>query len=160
IPYAEAVAQVHDLLLDSVRRHLVSDVPLGAFLSGGVDSSVIVALMREASPGATIRTCSVTFAEPEFNEGPYPPAVSDHFATEHVEVPLTADNVTRSLDRAIEALDQPSNDGINTYFVSQAAGQAGLTVSLSGVGGDELFGGYPTFERLPRLVQAMCAMRQ
>src|SRR6266508_1877046 len=79
MPYAEAVARVHDLLLDSVRRHLVSDVPLGAFLSGGLDSSAIVALMREASSGATIRTCSVSFAEPEFDERPYARGVADYF---------------------------------------------------------------------------------
>src|SRR6266540_793435 len=154
LSYPDAVDQVHDLLLDSVRRHLVSDVPLGAFLSGGLDSSAIVALMRDARPGATIRTCSVSFAEPEFDESRYARGVADYFGSQHVEVRVTAEDVTHNLERAIEALDQPSNDGMNTYFVSQAARQAGLTVSLSGVGGDELFGGYPSFERLPRLVQA------
>ena len=149
--YTDAVARVHSLLLDSVRRHLVSDVPLGAFLSGGLDSSAIVALMREASPGATIRTCSLSFAEREFDESSYARRVADQFGTEHVEVRLAAAEVVRNLDDAVEALDQPSNDGINTYFVSRAAKQAGLTVSLSGVGGDELFGGYPSFERLPLL---------
>jgi asparagine synthase (glutamine-hydrolysing) len=153
VSYADTVDRVHSLLLDSVRRHLVSDVPLGAFLSGGIDSSAIVALMREASPAATIRTCSVTFEEREFDESLFAREVADRFGADHVEVLVTAEDVTRNLDGAIQALDQPSNDGINTYFVSKAARRAGLTVSLSGVGGDELFGGYPTFERLPRLAR-------
>ena len=153
--YRAAVDLVRETLQDSVRRHLVSDVPLGAFLSGGIDSASVVALMRASSPSATIRTCSVTFDEAEFTEEAYATAVAREFGTEHVNIPLSADDMAAEFDNIIAALDQPSNDGVNTYFVSQAARRAGLTVSLSGVGGDELFGGYPTFQRMPDLVRAM-----
>jgi asparagine synthase (glutamine-hydrolysing) len=150
----DAVEEVRQLLLDSVRRHLISDVPLGAFLSGGIDSGAIVALMRQATPTGTIRTCTVVFEEPEFNEAAYAHQVARRFETEHVDVPVTASDLERELEHVLRALDQPSNDGINAYFVSRAARATGLTVALSGVGGDELFGGYPTFHRLPLVLQA------
>ncbi len=148
MPYAEAVERTHAVLLESVRRHLVSDVPLGVFLSGGVDSSGIVALTREARPSAEIHTCSVSFAETEFDESAYARQVAEALGTHHVDVRVTAADVAGELQRVLAHLDQPSNDGINTYFVSRAARQAGATVALSGLGGDELFGGYPTFGRM------------
>ena len=154
VPYGELIAQVRALLLDSVRRHLVSDVPLGVFLSGGLDSSSIVALMRQASPAGEIRTCSVVFGEQEYSEGDYATEVARQFATRHTEVVMTADALAAQFEHVVEALDQPSNDGINTYIVSQAARRASLTVALSGIGGDELFGGYPTFRRLAPVLGA------
>ena len=153
--YADSVEMVRGTLLDSVSRHLVSDVPLGAFLSGGLDSSTIVALMREASPAGTIRTCSVVFEEESFSEEAYAQAVADTFATDHVNVLVRPGDVEADLEGIIRAMDQPSNDGVNSYIVSKAARQAGLTVALSGLGGDELFGGYPTFQRLPDLMRMM-----
>lgn len=151
----EAVARVREMLLEAVRIRLVSDVPLGAFLSGGLDSSAIVALMRAAS-GGVIRTCSMTFAEAAYNEAPYARAVAEAAGAEHFERVIGSADVKREWDKLLTALDQPSVDGVNTYFVSQTAREAGLTVALSGLGGDELFGGYPnTFHDVPRVLQAL-----
>jgi asparagine synthase (glutamine-hydrolysing) len=152
LAYADAVLTVKDLLLESVRRHLVSDVPLGAFLSGGVDSGSIVALMREASPSAAIRTCSVVFDEEGYSETRYAHAVAQRFETEHTDIRVTAGDLASHIGPIMEALDQPSTDGVNTYFVSRAARQIDLTVALSGLGGDELFGGYPSTRRLGTLL--------
>jgi asparagine synthase (glutamine-hydrolysing) len=158
--HAETVALVQERLLDAVRVRLVSDVPLGAFLSGGLDSSSVVMLMRAATDGP-IRTCSMVFEEAEYSEAPYARAVAEAAGAEHFERVITAQDVLAEFDAMLAALDQPSIDGVNTYFVSQTARQAGLTVALSGLGGDELFGGYPnTFgqafqvERALRLAQA------
>ena len=157
----QAVELVRERLLDAVRVRLVSDVPLGAFLSGGLDSSAVVALMRQATSG-TLRTCSMVFEEAAYSEAPYARAVAEHVGAEHHERVITADDLLREFDRIIEALDQPSVDGVNTYFVSKSAREAGLTVALSGLGGDELFAGYantfrqvPHFYRAMRLVQAL-----
>jgi len=151
----EAVEQTRALLEEVVRLRLVSDVPLGAFLSGGLDSSAVVALMRHATQG-TIRTCSIVFEEAEYSEARYARAVAEHLGTEHFERVITADDVLKEFDNILYALDQPSVDGVNTYFVSQTARQAGLTVALSGLGGDELFGGYPnTFGDTPKVFRAL-----
>lgn len=138
----EAVALIRERLLDAVRVRLVSDVPLGAFLSGGLDSSSVVMLMRAASDGP-IRTCSMVFEEAEYSEAPYARAVAEAAGAEHFQRVITAQDVLVELDAVLASLDQPSVDGVNTWFVSQTARQAGLTVALSGLGGDELFGGYP-----------------
>jgi asparagine synthase (glutamine-hydrolysing) len=164
----QAVEIVRDQLLEAVRIRLVSDVPLGAFLSGGLDSSAIVALMRAADGGAVrgasangvIRTCSMTFAEEAYNEAPYARAVAEAAGTEHFERVISSADMQREWDRIFTAMDQPSIDGVNTYFVSQTAREAGLTVALSGLGGDELFGGYPnTFGDVPRMLGALCLVQ-
>jgi len=146
----EALEEVRALLKEAVRLRLVADVPVGAFLSGGVDSSAIVALMREVT-GGTIRTFSMVFEEQEFSEGRFARRVAREFETEHTEYVVTAEEVLRELPRIIEAMDQPTIDGVNTYFVSKVTRQSGTIVALSGVGGDELFGGYPSFRLIPRL---------
>jgi asparagine synthase (glutamine-hydrolysing) len=138
----ETVALVRERLLDAVRVRLVSDVPLGAFLSGGLDSSSVVMLMRAATDGP-IRTCSMVFEETEYSEASYARAVAEAAGAEHFERVITAQDLLSEFDAMLASLDQPSIDGVNTYFVSQTARQAGLTVALSGLGGDELFGGYP-----------------
>ena len=151
--YEEAVEQMRHLLEESVRIRLVSDVPLGAFLSGGLDSSGIVALMRQAT-GGPIRTCSMVFEEDEYSEAPYARAMAEAVGAEHFERTITANDLTSELDNIFRAMDQPTLDGVNTYFVSQTAKQAGLTVALSGLGGDELFGGYPnTFLGVPSMMR-------
>lgn len=151
VTYGEAVEQVRALLTEAVRIRLVSDVPVGAFLSGGLDSSAIVALMRQATTG-TIRTCSMVFGEQAFSEARYAKTMAAHIGAEHFERTITAADLVREFDNILAALDQPSIDGVNSYFVSQTARQAGLTVALSGLGGDELFGGYPnTFGDVPRI---------
>jgi asparagine synthase (glutamine-hydrolysing) len=139
---------VSDLLRESVALHLVSDVPVGAFLSGGVDSSAVVGLMREA--GQTPRTFCVGFSENTFDETRFARRVADRFGTEHTEILLREDDLLEQLPDALKAMDQPTGDGINTYVVARAVREAGITVALSGLGGDELFAGYPSFARLSR----------
>jgi asparagine synthase (glutamine-hydrolysing) len=151
----DAVDHVRALLNDAVRAQLVSDAPLGAFLSGGIDSSAVVALMRLGTNG-TIRTCSISFREADFDESRFAREAAAAAETEHVEQVVTVDDLARSLDAVLAAMDQPTVDGINTYFVSQAAHDAGLTVALSGLGGDELFGGYDaTFKGVPQLLHGV-----
>lgn len=154
---AAAQEQIAALLAEAVRIRLVSDVPLGAFLSGGLDSSAVVALMRRATNGP-IRTCSMIFAEAAYSEAPYARAMAAAVGAEHYERVVTAADLQSELPHILAAMDQPSVDGVNTYFVSQTARQAGLTVALSGLGGDELFGGYPnTFGEAPKLLQGLRA---
>ena len=151
---AEAsVDEVREALAEAVRVRLVSDVPLGAFLSGGLDSSSVVALMRQATDGP-IRTCSMVFEESDYSEGVYARSVAGALDADHYERTITAGDVMGEIEQILAAMDQPSIDGVNTYFVSQTARQAGLTVALSGLGGDELFGGYDnTFHGVPRTLR-------
>ncbi len=141
-------ARVRTLLEESVRSHLISDVPVGVFLSGGIDSTSLAALASREVSG--IHTFTVAFAEKEFSEAAIARRTAAKFGTTHEEVMLSADEMLARLDEAVGALDQPTIDGINTYFVSWSARQAGLKVTLSGLGGDEVFGGYSTFRRTPR----------
>jgi len=144
----DAVARLRAELEESVRLHLVSDVPLGVFLSGGMDSSALVALMSRYQ---TPQTFSVVFDEPAFNEAPFSRVVAERFGTTHHEIRLTENQLIEMLPEAIAAIDQPTMDGINTFVVSKAVKSAGITVALSGLGGDELFAGYPSFRRAVRL---------
>jgi asparagine synthase (glutamine-hydrolysing) len=145
---SESERTVGDLLHESVAAHLVSDVPVGAFLSGGIDSSAIVGLMRET--GQTPCTFSVRFAEQAYDETSYARAIAERFRTTHTEVTLSESRLLELLPDALSAMDQPTGDGVNTYVVSRAVRETGIKVALSGLGGDELFGGYPTFARLQR----------
>jgi asparagine synthase (glutamine-hydrolysing) len=138
-----------ETLAEAVRMRLVSDVPIGAFLSGGLDSSILVALMARAGP--RVRTFSVTFDEADYDESVYSSWVAKRFGTEHSEVRLRAADFTGWLSAALDAMDQPTFDGINTYCVARAAKATGLTVALSGLGADEIFGGYPFFRTVPWL---------
>lgn len=142
----EAVVRLRAELEESTSAHLVSDVPLGVFLSGGMDSSALVALMSRVSTRRP-QTFSVVFDEKELNEEPYAREVADRFQTEHCEIRLNEKQLLDMLPAALAALDQPTMDGINTFVVSQAVRNGGVTVALSGVGGDELFAGYPSFRR-------------
>jgi asparagine synthase (glutamine-hydrolysing) len=135
---------VKELLLQSVERRMISDVRLGAFLSGGIDSSAIVALMSEISP-QPVDTFSVTFGEKEFDESRFSNLIAKKYNTKHTSVFLTAADFLDELPHALKAADSPSGDGINTYVVSKATKKSGITVALSGLGGDELFAGYPNF---------------
>jgi asparagine synthase (glutamine-hydrolysing) len=146
----QAKCELRELLEDSVRQHLVSDVPLGVFLSGGMDSSAIVALMSRVTSERP-RTFSVVFAEQKFTESQHSEAVASRFNSQHHELILSEQSLVTSLPNALAALDQPSMDGINTYVVSQAVKASGVTVALSGLGGDELFCGYPSFRRALRM---------
>ena len=147
-----AVERLRAELEESVRLHLVSDVPLGVFLSGGMDSSALVALMSRISDQRP-QTFSVVFDEPAFSEAPFSRAVAERFQTDHREIRLTENQLIEMLPAAIAAIDQPTMDGINTFVVSKAVKNAGITVALSGLGGDELFAGYPSFRRAVRLAR-------
>jgi asparagine synthase (glutamine-hydrolysing) len=122
----------------------VGDVPLGVFLSGGIDSTSLVALAAEAA-GEPPQTVSVVFQEAEYSEEPHIGQVVDRFGTDHTRVEVGASSLLDDLPVILGALDQPTIDGVNTFVVSRAARAAGLTVALSGLGGDELFAGYREF---------------
>jgi asparagine synthase (glutamine-hydrolysing) len=146
----EAVARLRAQLEESVRLHLVSDVPLGVFLSGGMDSSALVALMSLVSTERP-RTFSVVFDDEKFTEAHHSRLVAEKFHTDHCEVHLGEDRLLKMLPDALSSLDQPTIDGLNTYVVSKAVKETGITVALSGLGSDELFGGYPSFRRALKL---------
>jgi asparagine synthase (glutamine-hydrolysing) len=142
------VQHVRGLLEESVRKHLIADVPVGVFLSSGIDSTSLAALAsREVSE---VNTFTVAFPEAEFSEAAIARRTAEKFGTTHREVMLNGEEMLARLVDAVSALDQPTMDGINTYFVSWSARQAGLKVALSGLGGDEVFGGYATFSRTTR----------
>jgi len=130
-------------LEESVREHLIADVPLGVFLSGGLDSTAIAALASREQRG--VRTFTVVFSEKEFSEAEIARRTAAQLGTEHSERLVTEDEMVSRMDEAVEAMDEPTMDGVNTWFVSEAAREAGLKVCLSGLGSDELFGGYSTF---------------
>jgi asparagine synthase (glutamine-hydrolysing) len=150
--FENRVEEMRQALSDSIRLRLESDVPLGVFLSGGIDSTVVAALA--AQHGGAIKTFSVTFAEQQFAEGAKAQMVADFLGTEHHELTISEGDLLTALPNALAAMDQPTVDGINTYFVSRATKQAGVTVALSGLGGDELFAGYRSFAWVPRMERA------
>jgi asparagine synthase (glutamine-hydrolysing) len=149
---AEATEQLGSVLADAVRSHLVSDVPLGAFLSGGIDSSVVVGLMSRVSADR-VKTFSIGFDEPGFDELTYARRVASHFGTEHHEFVVRPDGVA-ILDDVIHHFDEPFADAsaIPTWYVSSIAREY-VTVALSGDGGDELFGGYDRYLPHPRVAR-------
>lgn len=147
------VAELRDRLVDTVRMQLVADVPLGVFLSGGVDSSAVAALASDAAPDA-VHTFTIGFEEEAYDETRYAQQVADAIKSRHTRCVLTEQRFQDQLADAFDAIDQPTFDGINTYFVSRAARSAGMTVALAGTGGDEVFGGYPSFVEIPRMARA------
>jgi asparagine synthase (glutamine-hydrolysing) len=148
----DAAAELRAVLADAVRSHMVSDVPLGAFLSGGVDSSVVVGLMAEASD-RPVKTFSIGFDDPQHDELEYARTVARHFNTDHHEFVVRPDGLS-ILDRLIDHFDEPFADSsaIPTWYVSEVA-RRHVTVVLSGDGGDELFGGYDRYLPHPRVAQ-------
>ena len=147
----EVEPRVRQALVDSVRAHLVSDVPVSVFLSGGVDSAVVAALASEC--GASVEGVTVTFQEfagQADDEGPGAAAIATRYGLRHVERRVTRAEFEQDMPRIVAAMDQPSIDGINTWFASKAAAERGYKVALSGLGGDELFCGYPSFTRVAR----------
>jgi asparagine synthase (glutamine-hydrolysing) len=138
------------ILEEGLRLHLVSDVPLAVFLSGGVDSSAMANLAQRAAR-SPIHTFTLSFKEQELDEGPIARRIAAAIGTEHHEVVLTEDRFVQNLEKALDSLDQPTFDGLNAYYMSEAIRAAGFTVALSGTGGDELFGGYTSYRDLPVL---------
>jgi len=149
--FSGAAKRLRPLLEDAVRAHLIADVPVGLFLSSGLDSGAIAALAARAQGG--IKSFTLAFPGTSFDESALAGVVAKRCGTRHTEVPLDGVALVSRLNEALAALDQPTMDGINTYFVSWAARQIGLKVALSGIGGDELFAGYPTFTDTPRLAR-------
>ncbi|MBI5162501.1 MAG: asparagine synthase (glutamine-hydrolyzing) [Magnetospirillum sp.] len=148
-------------LLDSMRAHLVADVPVGVFLSGGLDSTTLAALAVEAA-AAPVRTVTLGFDEfagSPRDEVPLAEAAAVHYGTDHTTARVTAGDFAACRAQILAAMDQPSVDGVNTWFVARAAAARGLKVALSGLGGDELFAGYDTFRQIPRLVRALAPFR-
>ncbi|MBI4135639.1 asparagine synthase (glutamine-hydrolyzing) [Candidatus Uhrbacteria bacterium] len=139
-------------LEDTVRHHLVSDVPVGLFLSGGVDSSALAILASRVS-GKTLDSFSVTFEEKEYAEGHLARLVGEKFCARHHELKISDEDLENFLPAALDAQDQPTIDGVNAYVISKAVREAGIKVVLSGQGGDEVFGGYSTFRRIPAMVK-------
>jgi asparagine synthase (glutamine-hydrolysing) len=143
---------VHDGVLESVRYHLVADVPVGAFLSAGIDSTAVVALAREIG-AADLQTMTLRFEEYRGrinDEAPLAAAVAQKYGVRHSIRELSLADFKAELPRVFEAMDQPSVDGLNSWFISKAAHELGLKVAMSGTGGDELFGGYTSFRDIPR----------
>ncbi len=145
----EFTSELRARLDDSVRAHVVADVPVGAFLSGGLDSASVVALMRRETPGR-LRTFTIDFSEPGYSEAKPAADTATFLGTDHHTLRLSGAKLAADLDGYLAVLDQPTGDGVNTYYASKAAREGGVTVALSGLGGDELFGGYPSFRTTPR----------
>ena len=146
------IFSINELLKDAVKSRMESDVPIGAFLSGGIDSSAIVSHMSDIS-NKSITTLSIGFKEKEFDESEYSAEISRIYKTNHNLIILEDKHLLNTLPVAIDAMDQPTVNGINTYIISKTAQEIGLKVVLSGLGGDELFGGYPSFHMVPQLQQ-------
>jgi asparagine synthase (glutamine-hydrolysing) len=146
----EAVTLTRAALEDSIRRHFVSDVPVGIFLSGGLDSTALVALAKACGFDRPTTLC-ISFDDPAYNEGELAVETAKRFGTDHHDWCMTADEGRGLMGEFLNHIDQPSNDGFNTHCVAKFAHDQGLKVVLSGVGGDELFGGYTSFAMIPKL---------
>lgn len=142
--YNSATLKIKNLLYESVQKRLESDVPLAAFLSGGIDSSAIVGIMSDI--GVKANTFNINFDESEFSESKFATLIAKKFNTNHTEVLIKQNEFIQLVPDAVMKMDVPSSDGVNTYAVSKATKDAGITVALSGVGSDEWFAGYPVFK--------------
>jgi asparagine synthase (glutamine-hydrolysing) len=156
LPASELRERVRQAVLESVKYHLIADVPIGVFLSGGIDSSALAALMVEAGAKNVI---GITIKFKEFrgsanDEAPLAARVAQEYGIKHVVRTVTREEFEADFENIMASMDQPSIDGINTWYASKAVSEIGLKVVISGVGGDELFLGYPSFKQLPALVVA------
>jgi asparagine synthase (glutamine-hydrolysing) len=145
----QAVEQLQSMLEESVQLQLVSDVPVGVFLSGGIDSSALVSILSRS--GVTASTFSIVFREADFSEAQHSRAIAAKFHSDHHEINVSQSDVLSVIPDALGAMDLPTMDGINSYFVSRETRRAGVKVALSGLGGDEVFAGYASFRTLPRI---------
>ncbi len=145
----QACERLQPILEEAVRMQLVSDVPVGVFLSGGIDSSALVSILSRS--GVTASTFSIVFREADFSEAEHSRAIAAKFHTDHHEINVSQTDVLAAIPDALGAMDLPTMDGVNTYFVSRETRRAGVKVALSGLGGDEVFAGYSTFRTVPRM---------
>jgi asparagine synthase (glutamine-hydrolysing) len=148
--------ELRETLIDVMARHIVADVPVGLFLSSGVDSVILAALAKRVSPD--IRAHTVAFKDGN-DEAPEARALAARLGLDHVTVEISGSEVVGQLDAVIGAMDQPTVDGVNSWVISRAVRDAGLIVAISGLGGDELFNGYSTFRHVPRIVRLGAALR-
>lgn len=142
----QAADLLQQALTQAVQRHQVADAPLGVFLSGGIDSSILASLAARSRPQG-LSTLSIDFEDSEFSERRYQDLMAEMIQSRHQRFVIGEKDFAAELPDILRAMDQPSTDGINTYFISKYARKAGLKAVLSGIGADELFGGYPTFQR-------------
>jgi asparagine synthase (glutamine-hydrolysing) len=149
----DASSLVRSALQDSMQYHLVSDVPVGLLLSGGVDSTALLALAHPGGPGK-LATFSIGLEDTRMDEADAARSIARHFGAEHHEMLLTRELARHWIDDFLSALDQPTIDGFNTFCACKLASDYGFRVVLSGIGADELFGGYPSFRQIPRLLTA------
>jgi len=148
-----------DCLQQSVAKHLKSDVPVGIFLSGGLDSTALLALTRQIlGPAEVIKTYSIGFDDVDADESPISKRTAEFFKTEHTEWVLTAQDAAKEIESFLRCVDQPTIDGFNVWCVSKLARHHGTKVALSGQGGDEIFGGYPSFKTIPGLKLTRAAL--
>jgi len=145
----QAAERLQPMLEEAVHLQLVSDVPVGVFLSGGIDSSALVSILSRS--GVTPSTFSIVFREADFSEAQHSRAIAARFHTDHHEINVSQTDVLAAIPDALRAMDLPTIDGINTYFVSRETRRAGVKVALSGLGGDEVFAGYSSFRSVPRM---------
>ena len=145
----EALTKVKKVLSDAVKRHLISDAPIGLFLSGGIDSSLLT-ILAEPFLKDNLQTLSIVFDENEFSEKSYQNIIIAQTKAKHKTYTVTKEHFLEALPDMIEAMDQPSTDGINSYFICKYAKEAGLKAVLSGLGADELFGGYNSFANMAK----------
>jgi asparagine synthase (glutamine-hydrolysing) len=143
--------KVRAAVIDSMQHHFVSDVPVGLFLSGGIDSTAVLALAQQTQT-EPLRTFSIAFAETEWDESSIAKRTADHFGAKHTEYKITATVAIELLPEFLDAIDQPSVDAFNTFCVSKVAHDHGMKVVLSGLGGDEIFGGYPSFQKISQMM--------
>ncbi len=161
--YEEATANIRSVLEQAVQRHLISDAPIGLFLSGGIDSSILT-LLAQPHLGSQLKTLSIYFEEEKYSEKKYQDLIVQKTGAHHQSFLVTAKDFNTHLPDALAAMDSPSTDALNTYFISKFAHEYGLKAVLSGIGSDELFGGYPSmqqskwYHRLIKLPSALLAL--
>lgn len=146
----EAISQIKDYLQKSVKRHLIADAPIGVFLSGGLDSGIVL-LLASADQQTKLNTLSLFFEEDEFSEKKYQDILLQKMSCASNQHLLKEAEFHENLPSILQSIDQPGVDGINTWFISKYAKENGLKAVLSGIGGDELYGGYPSFKRMEKV---------
>lgn len=150
VSYEKTKATVRELLFKAVERRLVADVDFGAFLSGGIDSSIVVGAMAQLS-SSPVNTFNVYFNEKQYDEDRYASLIAAQYKTTHHKVLVTPGDLLENVQEGLDCMDFPTGDGINTYVVSKATRAQGIKMALTGLGGDELFAGYPSFSRISKL---------